>query len=55
MNPALRAEELTHVLGQSQANGIFLVPQYRGTSMADLLDAVRGGLPRLREVVLFSD
>ena len=55
VNPALRAEELTHVLGQSQANGIFLVPQYRGTSMADLLDAVRGGLPRLREVVLFSD
>jgi fatty-acyl-CoA synthase len=43
------------VLGQSQANGIFLVPQYRGTPMADLLDAVRGGLPRLREVVLFSD
>jgi acyl-CoA synthetase (AMP-forming)/AMP-acid ligase II len=55
VNPALRAEELTHVLGQSQANGIFLVPQYRGTPMADLLDAVRGGLPRLREVVLFSD
>jgi acyl-CoA synthetase (AMP-forming)/AMP-acid ligase II len=55
VSPALRAEELTHVLGQSQANGIFLVPQYRGTSMADLLDAVRGGLPRLREVVLFSD
>jgi acyl-CoA synthetase (AMP-forming)/AMP-acid ligase II len=55
VNPALRAEELTHVLGQSQANGVFLVPQYRGTSMADLLDAVRGGLPRLREVVLFSD
>ena len=55
VNPALRAEELTHVLGQSQANGIFLVPRYRGTSMADLLDAVRGGLPRLREVVLFSD
>lgn len=55
VNPALRAEELTHVLGQSQANGVFLVPQYRGTPMADLLDAVRGGLPRLREVVSFSD
>jgi fatty-acyl-CoA synthase len=55
VNPALRTEELTHVLGQSRANGVFLVPQYRGTPMADLLDAVRGGLPRLREVVLFSD
>jgi hypothetical protein len=55
VNPALRAEELTHVLGQSQANGVFLIPRYRGTPMTDLLDAVRGGLPRLREVVLFSD
>ncbi|HEV2257615.1 MAG TPA: AMP-binding protein [Streptosporangiaceae bacterium] len=55
VNPALRAAELTHVLGQSQASGVFLVPRYRGTSLADLLDAVRSELPRLREVVLFSD
>jgi fatty-acyl-CoA synthase len=55
VNPALRAEELTHVLGQSQATGVFLVPRYRGTPMADLLAAAHGGLPRLREVVLFSD
>ena len=54
VNPALRAEELSHVLGQSKANGIFLVPEYRGTRMDQLLDDVRGGLPALREVVPFT-
>jgi acyl-CoA synthetase (AMP-forming)/AMP-acid ligase II len=53
VNPALRAEELTHVLGQSKANGIFLVPEYRGTRLDELLEGVRGKLPALREVVLF--
>ncbi len=53
VNPALRAEELTHVLGQSKANGIFLVPEYRGMRLDDLLGAVRGGLPALRDVVQF--
>jgi acyl-CoA synthetase (AMP-forming)/AMP-acid ligase II len=55
VNPALRAEELVHVLGQSRADGIFLVPEYRGTDMAGMLDGIRGELPSLREVVSFSD
>jgi len=55
VNPALRAQELTHVLGQSRANGIFLIPEYRGIRMDLLLDEVRGGLPALREVVSFAD
>jgi acyl-CoA synthetase (AMP-forming)/AMP-acid ligase II len=55
VNPALRAEELTHVLGQSQAAGIFLVPEYRGSQMSKMLASVRGGLPALREVVPFPD
>src|SRR5580698_8220967 len=54
VNPALRAEELTHVLGQSRANGIFLIPEYRGARLDLLLDEVRGGLPALREVVPFT-
>ncbi len=54
VNPALRAEELTHVLGQSGASGVFLVPDYRGTMMAQLLAEVRGELPALREVVSFA-
>ena len=55
VNPALRAQELTHVLGQSKANGIFLIPEYRGIRTDLLLDEVRGGLPALREVVSFAD
>jgi fatty-acyl-CoA synthase len=39
VNPALRAQELTHVLGQSKASGIFLIPEYRGTRLDLLLDA----------------
>ena len=55
VNPALRAQELVHVLGQSRADGIFLVPEYRGSDMAGMLAAVRGELPLLREVVSFAD
>jgi long-subunit acyl-CoA synthetase (AMP-forming) len=43
VDPALRAEELAHVLGQSQAHGIFVAPE------------LHGDLPRLREVVSFAD
>ena len=55
VNPALRADELRHVLGQSRAHGIFLVPEYRGSPMAAILEGVRGELPSLREVVSFAD
>ena len=55
VNPALRPRELGHVLGHSRADGIFLVPEYRGTAMAESLGSVRGDLPALREVVSFAD
>src|SRR3954465_13117268 len=55
VNPALRERELVHVLGQSRAAGVFLVPAYRGTEMAAMLAGVRGELPALREVVSFAD
>ena len=55
VNPAYRATELTFVLKQSRASGIFLVPEYRGNPMADTVGHVRSGLPALREIVLFSD
>jgi acyl-CoA synthetase (AMP-forming)/AMP-acid ligase II len=55
VNPALRPQELAYVLDQSQANGIFLVPAYRGSPMAEMVQQVRGDLPALREVVSFAD
>jgi acyl-CoA synthetase (AMP-forming)/AMP-acid ligase II len=55
VNPTLRPRELAHVLGHSRADGIFLVPEYRGTPMTDSLESVRGDLPALREVVSLAD
>ena len=55
VNPALRPQELAYVLGQSQADGIFLVPAYRANPMAEIVQQVRGDLPALREVVSFAD
>jgi acyl-CoA synthetase (AMP-forming)/AMP-acid ligase II len=51
VNPALRAAELRHVLGQSRAVGIFVIPEYRGVALPAILDEVRGELPHLREVI----
>jgi fatty-acyl-CoA synthase len=55
VNPLYRAEELRHVLGQSRAAGVFLVPEVRGVSTVDVLDQVRAQLPALRHSVLFTD
>jgi len=50
VNPAYRPAELAYVLNQSDASGIFLVPEFR-SPMDTFLDEVRPGLPGLREVV----
>jgi acyl-CoA synthetase (AMP-forming)/AMP-acid ligase II len=55
VNPALRPQELAYVLDQSQADGIFLVPAYRASPMAEMLQQVRRDLPALREVISFTD
>jgi fatty-acyl-CoA synthase len=54
VNPAYRPQELRCVLDQSQAAGIFLVPEFR-SPMAEYLADVRPDLPALREVVLFTE
>jgi fatty-acyl-CoA synthase len=54
VNPALRANELAHVLGQSGAAGIALVDEHRGHDMAATLAAARAGLPVLREAVALT-
>ncbi len=55
INPAYRRGELTYVMQQSRASGIFLVPEYRGNPMAAMLHEARPSLPELREIVHFSD
>jgi fatty-acyl-CoA synthase len=55
VNPALRAREVAHVLGQSRAAGVVLAPAYRGTDLAETLAQVRGQLASLREVISLAD
>jgi fatty-acyl-CoA synthase len=54
VNPAYRPDELAYVLKQSNAAGIFLVPEFRSPMLA-FLEEVRPQLPKLREVILFTE
>lgn len=54
VNPALRPDELAYVLGQSEACGIVMVPEFRSPMLAHL-EQVRTQLPALREVILFTE
>jgi fatty-acyl-CoA synthase len=51
VNPACQAGELAHVLGHSEASGIFLAAGHQGTSLPGVLATIRGRLPALREVI----
>jgi fatty-acyl-CoA synthase len=55
VNPALRAGEVAHVLGQSRAHGVVLAPSYRGADLTQTLAQVRSALPGLREVISLAD
>jgi fatty-acyl-CoA synthase len=55
VNPALRAREVAHVLGQSRAHGVVVAPSYRGTDLPEVLSQVRGQLPGMREVISLAD
>ena len=54
VNPALRAVELRHVLGQSACAGAFIVPEHRGHDLTATMAGLRPDLPALREVVVFD-
>ncbi|MEW1583165.1 AMP-binding protein [Streptomyces microflavus] len=51
LNPALRAEELTHALSLSEAEMLIHADRSRGYDMAEVVRTVTPGLPRLRHVV----
>ena len=55
VNPAYRGDELAHVLGHSEADGLFLADEYQGADLHAILAEVRGRLPRLREVISFDN
>ena len=55
VNPAYRGDELAHVLGHSEADGLFLADTYQGADLHAILAEIRGRLPRLREVISLGD
>jgi fatty-acyl-CoA synthase len=55
VNPALREQEIAHVLDRSGAAGIVFTRQHRGNDLATLVEAVRPRLARLREAFPFDD
>jgi len=46
VNPAYRGDELAHVLGHSEADGLFLADDYQGAALRPILADIRGRLPR---------
>ncbi|MBW1884228.1 MAG: AMP-binding protein, partial [Deltaproteobacteria bacterium] len=48
LNPAYREAELRYALKQSKAAGIFYVPEFRGSPMAEWVNTVKAELPTLR-------
>jgi fatty-acyl-CoA synthase len=55
VNPAYQGDELAYVLGHSEADGLFLADRFQQRDMHAVLAEVRGRLPRLRDVVSFSE
>src|SRR5215470_7686268 len=55
VNPAYRVGELTYVLRQSRAAGVFFTPEYRGTPMAAFVAEATQQLPELRECVSLAE
>ena len=55
VNPAYLAKELSYVLRQSRAVGLFVMPVYRERSLLEVVAHVRPEVPLLRDVIAFSD
>ncbi|MGH3297312.1 MAG: AMP-binding protein, partial [Trebonia sp.] len=55
VNPAYQGDELAYVLGDSEADGLFLDEAFQQRDMRAVLAEVRGRLPRLRDVLSFGD
>lgn len=55
VNPAYKARELEYVLRTSDAVGLFTMDGYRGYDALAAVDAVRGNLPSLRDVIRVTD
>ena len=55
INPSYRSHELAYVLKQSGMRTIVAVPEFKGSSYADMIDEVRDDCPGLVDVVLIGE
>ena len=55
VNPALKAHEVTHVLGQSRCAGVVVAHEWRNNPIAEIADQVAEGLPDLRQVIRLDE
>ncbi|NKQ55461.1 AMP-binding protein [Amycolatopsis sp. K13G38] len=55
LNPAYRAREMSFVLRQSGATGLFCPDNHRGFDMRGMLDDIRHETSELREIVTFDE
>jgi fatty-acyl-CoA synthase len=55
VNPAYQKRELAYVLGQSRAEAIYHVEEFRGNPMRSIADAACEDLPAIRHRILMTD
>jgi fatty-acyl-CoA synthase len=55
VNPACKARELRHILGNSGAVGLFTIDSFRGADCLAGIEALRGDLPDLREIIRLAE
>ncbi len=55
VNPACKARELKHMLGNSGAAGLFSIDEFRGQNCLAEVEALRADLPCLRKIIRFAD
>jgi fatty-acyl-CoA synthase len=55
LNPAYRPAELTYALKQSQAAGIFYVPECRGNPLGEWIREAKAKVSTLRDAISFDD
>lgn len=55
LNPAYRQAELGYALRQSRAAGLFYVPEFRGSPMANWVAGLRSELPALRSAISLAE
>jgi fatty-acyl-CoA synthase len=55
VNPSYQADELAYVLNQSKSAGIFVVPEFRGNPMLEMVERAQSDCPELRKIICLDE